>query len=184
MKMLVHRQSITDVAAVGLEEVKLHCCVSHPDEDASLEIMRDTAVSDVEQFGSLALLHQAVRVMLFDPSLMDRFFRLPVVPAFDPSTVVVTVDGEAFADFEFFSGNRPMIVWGESFRRCCPARVMVEYLAGFGSTPDAVPGDLRQAVKDQVATMYDGRGPSDGKTLATSPHLARIGARYRGVSVR
>ncbi|WP_420023250.1 hypothetical protein ACN9JG_00100 [Cereibacter azotoformans] len=184
MKMLVHRQPETDVAAVGLEEVKAHCRADYPDDDASLEVLRDTAVADVEHFASIALLHQAVRVMVFDPSSLDRCFRLPVGPALDASTLVVTVDGEPFTDFRFFAGNRPVIEWGETFAIRHPIRLTVEYRAGFGATAAAVPRDLRQAVMDQVATMYDGRGPSDGKTLATSPHLARIGARYRGVSVR
>ncbi|SIS93432.1 hypothetical protein SAMN05878426_1206 [Phaeovulum vinaykumarii] len=34
---------------------------------------------------------------------------------------------------------------------------------------------------DQAALHYDGRSPMDAKALSTSPHMARVGARYRGV---
>jgi len=36
---------------------------------------------------------------------------------------------------------------------------------------------------DQVALHYDGRSPMDAKSLTTSPHMARVAARYRGVQV-
>ncbi len=36
---------------------------------------------------------------------------------------------------------------------------------------------------DQAALHYDGRSPMGAKSLTTSPHMARVAARYRGVQV-
>jgi hypothetical protein len=60
----------------------------------------------------------------------------------------------------------------------------VAHAAGYTlpATSTALPDDLRFAIIDQAAALYDARGQSDGRpglTLAAS----RIVARYRGVRI-
>ena len=81
------------------------------------------------------------------------------------------------------SGVRPYLRWQDAYHDLTPRQVTIEYQAGFGATATDIPYDLAQALMDQAALHYDGRSPMDAKSLTTSPHMARIGARYRGVQV-
>lgn len=95
----------------------------------------------------------------------------------------MVIDGDAFSAFDFVGGNRPYIRWLASYHDLTPSRMTIEYQAGFGTAASDIPEDLAQALMDQAALHYDGRSPMDAKSLTTSPHMARIGARYRGVQV-
>jgi hypothetical protein len=95
--------------------------------------------------------------------------------------VTCTIDAQPFTDFELVTGNRPYLRLGPSWYDMTPSRMSVEYVAGFGDAASDIPPDLAQAHADQAALHYDGRSPMDAKSLTSSPHMARIGARYRGV---
>ncbi len=89
----------------------------------------------------------------------------------------------AFAAFDFVGGNRPYIRWLADYHDLTPSRMTIEYQIGFGDAAADVPPDLAKALMDQASLHYDGRSPMDAKSLTTSPHMARAGARYRGVQV-
>ena len=95
----------------------------------------------------------------------------------------MTIEGVPFTQFTFFSGIRPCIWFKPEYRHTKPSQVAIEYQAGFGADASSIPPDLAQALMDQAALHYDGRSPMDAKSLTTSPHMARIGARYRGVQL-
>lgn len=117
---------------------------------------------------------------IFDPG-QDIGLRLPIGPVADDDTPTVTIDGEAFTGFDFVGGIRPYIRWHSDYHGLTPSRMTIEYQAGFGAAASDIPDDLAQALMDQAALHYDGRSPMDAKSLTTSPHMQRIGARYRGV---
>ena len=184
MRMLVHRVAVNSAAPFNLSAIKAHMRVDGDHDDAAIENIAWTAAEDIQDFAQIALLAQNIRVSVFEPDLNASFLRLPVGPVLDDAQISVTLDGAAFTGFDLVRGNRPMLRWAcPTFEGLLPSRINIEYEAGFGAEADAIPRDLAQAVMDQAALLYDGRSPMDTKSLFTSPHMARIGARYRGVSL-
>lgn len=182
MKMLVSRTPVSNAAPFDLEALKEHMRLYETDEDAAVENMGWTAAQEVEQLAQIALLTQNVRVVIFDPGNSPDL-RLPIGPVADGSTLTIMMDGEAFTDFILVGGTRAMVRLGRTFFDLSPDMITIEYPAGFGDAATAIPRDLAQAIMDQSALHYDGRSPMDAKCLTTSPHMARIAARYRGVQV-
>ncbi|MBL4917751.1 head-tail connector protein [Szabonella alba] len=181
MKMLVHRVSTVEAPPFDLATIKTHMRISFDDHDDVINNIGHAAAAEIEHFAQVAFLTQIIRVTIFDPALTSGL-RLPVGPVAEDATITVTIDGEAFTGFAFAGGNRPYINWKRPWFDLNPTRVNIEYQAGFGATHEAIPHDLAQALMDQAALHYDGRSPMSAKELTMSPHMARIGARYRGVS--
>lgn len=182
MKMLMHRVSSSDVLPFVLDDLKLHLRIDGDAEDGAITSIGETAAAELEQFAQIALLTQTIRVTIFNPS-REHGLRLPIGPVSFDHMPTVTIDGAPFIGFDFEGGNRPYIRWLASYDNLTPDRITIEYQAGFGATASDIPADLAQAIMDQAALHYDGRSPMDAKSLTTSPHMARIGARYRGVQV-
>jgi len=180
MKMLVHRTPVSTALPFDLDDLKSHIRVNDDVDDASITNMGHTAAAEIEQFAQIALLAQTIRVTIFEPT-REGGFRLPIGPVADDDIPAVTIDGEEFRAFDFAGGNRPYIRWLASWHDLTPSRITIEYQAGFGADAPSIPHDLAQALMDQAALHYDGRSPMDAKSLTTSPHMARVGARYRGV---
>lgn len=183
MKMLVHRTpENASTAPVGLLSVKSHCRVDYDEDDQLIEGLTLAAMADIEDAAQIAVLTQTIRVTIFSPGHNTTLF-LPIGPALQSEGVTVTVDGEPFTGFEFVTGNRPMIKFSTLYPDPSPDRLQVEYVAGFGSTPQHIPRDIQLAITDQAAVLYEARGQIDPKHLTTSGQLARVAARYRGVRI-
>ncbi|MGC9370309.1 MAG: head-tail connector protein [Paracoccaceae bacterium] len=182
MKMLVDRDANGTELPFNVDDLKLYLRVDFSDDDVTITNIGKTAAAEVEQFAQVALLMQTIRVTIFDPGQEDCL-RLPIGPVSDADVPTVTIDGEAFTAFEFVGGHRAVIRWQDAYFDLTPSRIDIEYQAGFGATATDIPADLSQALMDQAALHYDGRSPMDAKSLTTSPHMARIGARYRGVQL-
>lgn len=181
MKMMTHRDPISTAQPFVLDDLKSHLRVDFGEDDVAIEIIGFTAAAEIEQFAQIALLTQTIRVTIFDPNPHDCGQNLPIGPVADDDVPTVTIDGEAFTAFDFVGGNRPYIRWLAGYEELAASRLTIEYQAGFGAVAADIPSDLAQALMDQAALHYDGRSPMDAKSLTTSPHMARVGARYRGV---
>lgn len=181
MKMLVHRIPGNGGPAFDLEHLKTHLRAPDDAENAAIQNIGETAAAEIENFAQIALLTQTIRVNIFNPAPKEYGLTLPIGPVADTDVPTVTIDGETFTAFDFVGGNRPYIRWLAEYYNLQPNRVTIEYQAGFGATAADIPSDLSQALMDQAALHYDGRSPMDAKSLTTSPHMARVGARYRGV---
>jgi uncharacterized phiE125 gp8 family phage protein len=182
MTMLVQRGPSSAEPPFDLDDLKLHLRVADDAEDAAIQNIGQTVAAEIEQFAQLALITQTVTLTLFDPK-PECGLRLPIGPVASDATPTVTIDGVAFTAFDFVGGIRPYIRWQADYYDLIPRQMTIEYQAGFGDTAADIPHDLAQALMDQAALHYDGRSPMDAKSLTMSPHMARIGARYRGVSV-
>ena len=180
-QMLVHRtpQAI-NASPVSLLSVKQRIRVDYDEDDQLIEGLILAAMADIEDLAQIAVLTQTIRVTVFSPGYETTLF-LPIGPALQPEAVTVTLDGEPFTGFEMITGNRPSIRFFASYPDPAPSRLQVEYQAGFGTDAQSVPRDLQLAITDQVALMYDTAGQADAKALSTSPHMARVAARYRGL---
>lgn len=182
MKMLVRREVTSSQEAVHLNQLKLHLRVDHNEDDGAIIAMGSTAAAEVEHVAQIALLPQTILVTVLNPCLGD-WFRLPIGPASDASSVSMTLDGVAFAGFELIQGLQPQLLFLEADWPANLRRMDVSYRAGFEGGATSIPSDLQQAIIDQTAAHYDGRTPMDRRDLSSSPHMARIAARYRGVSL-
>ncbi len=180
MKMHVQRTPGGAALPFDLNQLKLYLRITDDDEDDAIQNIGKTAAAEIEQFAQIALLTQTITVTIFKPS-NEAGLSLPIGPGADDSPPTVTIDGEGFTAFDFVGGIRPYVRWQAAYFDLSPELMTVEYQAGFGADASAVPSDLSQALMDQAALHYDGRSPMDAKSLTTSPHMARIGARYRGV---
>lgn len=180
MKTLVRRTPLTENPPFVLADLKGHHGMEGEDFDKELSTAGHAAALEIEHFGQLALLDQTIRVTILDPQL-GRGVSLPVGPMREGSPISITVDGEAFTEFAVVDGFRPYL----HLRQGIPQadRVVIEYRAGFGPEETDITEDLRTALWDQAKMHFDAKSPTDAKALTSSAHMARIAARYRGVSL-
>lgn len=180
MKTLIRRSPLSENAPFVLADLKSHHGIEADDYDKELSAAGNAAATEIEHFGQIALLDQTIRVTILEP-VLGRGFSLPVGPLREGSPISITADGEAFTEFAVVDGFRPYL----HLRRGIPQadRVVIEYRAGFGANETDIPDDLRSALWDQAKMHFDAKSPVDAKALTSSPHMARIAARYRGVSL-
>lgn len=178
--MIIQRTAISTAQPFSLHHVAMHCRVEVGAEfDSELTFMARAAATELETYAQLALLTQSITITL-EERLRRDVFDLPIAPVIDPLSVEVTVDGQAFEGFAVIAGQRPAIRF-TSGKPC--GLVVINYEAGFGDTGADIPPDLINAICDQTAAYFDMRGAGDGKSNGMSPHMARVAARYRRVSV-
>lgn len=177
--MIVQRQEDRPVWIItDLDEVRDHARVDGNDSDRELARMVKAAAREAEERAQIALLDQAVQVTL-DGWPRAYSLRLPIGPLTDFASVTMTVDGQPFEAFAVQTGLRPELRL--SGPRPC-GQIVISYTAGFGTSAEAIPEDLQQAIIDQASTYFDARGGFDQRiTAALSPHFARVIGRYRGV---
>lgn len=182
MKVHVHRAPLVSVDPFDLSPIKnaVRIELDETEFDDELTSAARAAAAEVEHFAQLALLNQTVTVTIFDP-ICAAGQSLPIGPVDSEDAPTVTIDGSAFTGFDFVAGPRPYLHWQSSYFDLTPCKIVIVYQAGFGETADDVPADLAEALADQAALHFDGRSPMDSRALTTSPHMARICARYRGV---
>lgn len=170
----------TNAPAITLPEVKAHMRVDDDFDDAEIAALTSAATLEVEEYAGIAITSQTVRVTLHGWG-EDTHLSLPIGPVADSATVTTTLDGEAFTDFTFTTGKHPAITVAELTDGLQDGVVIVEYPAGYSTTPD----DLRLAIADQALQLYDLRAGHEFKRHqpSMSPHAVRVAQRYRGVSV-
>lgn len=165
-------------AWLALADTKLWARVDSDFEDSAFARMIEAVGREAEDYAQIALLDQTIRILL--PRWPRGHVRLPIVPILDRASISVTVNTQPWPDVALDGGTRPLLM-------ICgnppPGVVVIEYRAGFGSMPEAIPADIVQAMLDQVAVYYDTRGAVDAKAVTISPQFARILGRYRGVGL-
>jgi uncharacterized phiE125 gp8 family phage protein len=177
--MIIERITTPVAQAFDLSELKLHCRIDHPDDDMALARFGKAAASELEAYAQVALIDQTIRLTL-DAWPRSLTLALPIAPVIDALSVVMTVDGQAFDAYSVTTGQRPALrLSGE--RPC--GLIVIEYLAGFGPALTDLPADLANAILDQACVYFDLRGDSTAKSNGMSPHMARVAARYRRVSL-
>ncbi|WP_421702111.1 head-tail connector protein [Aliiroseovarius sp.] len=183
MKVFVQRTPVSAELPFDLDDLKQHMRVAHDLEDDAVRNMGLTAAAELEQFAQISLLKQDITVTVFEATFSRSVLTFPIGPMAEGSAPIIVMDGENFTSFEHVGGNRPAIRFLCDYLLLAPGKMEIRYQAGFGGDASYIPADLAQALMDQTALHYDGRSPMHSKDLTTSPHLARIGARYRGVQL-
>ncbi len=184
----VERITTPEVPVDDLAEVRDFIRVSGDYEDSQISEMIAAAAYELEQAAGLALLEQEIRVTLEGWPDLGRL-ALPIAPALRDETLTATADDEPIAA-ALITGLRPSVKLTRPAGLAAVPRVVITYTAGFGATAEAIPPDLRHAIRDQVALAFDGRGQSahearrDLRGLsATSYAFQRAVGRYRRVAL-
>mgnify|MGYP006276881571 CR=1 FL=1 len=171
------------VSAVTLAEAKSHCRIYDDDEDPAVDRMGLAATYEFEAQAQIAPLTRTVTLRL-DGWPADGRILLPVGPVLDGASATVTADGEAVTGLELLPGRYGELrLSGGVTAELAAAEIVIEYPAGYGANESDVPADIRHAILDQVAALYDMRGAPSGREMAVSPHLLRIAAKARGVRI-
>jgi hypothetical protein len=178
--MIVQRTPISNELPFELSVVAGHCRVDDiPAYAENLTRMASAAAFEFEAYAQVALLDQTITVTL-ENGTRRGVFDLPIAPLNDALTVEVTIDGLVTDAFAVITGQRPAIRFTNG--RPCGFTV-ITYQAGFGATAAALPQDIANSICDQALALLDTPGAGDGKTNGMSPHMARVAARYRRVSL-
>ena len=176
-------QSPPALAAVELADVQAHARVFDADEADALADMALTATLELEHQANIALLTRTVEVRVKGWPVSGSL-PLPIGPVQAGAAAVVTVDGAAFDGFDLLPGRiGELRLTGELTDALEVAEIVASYPAGFGASPADVPADLRHAVLDQVAHLYDARGAVDARRAMAAPAFLRIAAKHRGAKV-
>jgi len=118
-----------------------------------------TAAREIETYCALALLDQTITCAT--DNLPGCDVALPIGPVAADATITVDL-------IEMDGTTTP------------GGRLRVTYPAGYGATSGGIPADLRKAICDLSARLYDFR--ASGKAAAMPAATARICARYRRVA--
>lgn len=181
------------LSAVALEEAKLHLRVDTPDEDAYIQGLIDTAVSEIDAptgWLGRSLFTRSMRLTLDEPP--PPVIRLPGPPIRlvseiryrDYDDAMVTLPDTVYrAD----TAAEPGLVWparGERWpqgmARAGPRVMEIDYDAGYGDAAEDIPRPIRQWVLLRVGELYRDREASIVGTVATQlAHAQRMLDNYR-----
>lgn len=165
---------------VTLDELKLHCRVDFEDDDTSLQMMLEAAVSQLDGFaGSLGRSIMSQRWALDLPSFPRcGYVDLPLGPVAsveevsyaDTSGDDQVLDAEAYA-FHGTSGRLTFL----SPPSTAPGHdaVRIEYTAGWADA-SAVPANIRAAILLIAADLYEHREAGSQQPINLNPALGRL----------
>ncbi|MDJ0857447.1 MAG: head-tail connector protein [Dinoroseobacter sp.] len=177
-------------------QMKLHLRVDLSDEESLIDTMLDAAVREVEDYAQIALVDQTITATFTGPFPAGRMY-LPVGPVLSTTgatSTLVEQDGTetalTAAQFRLTTGRAPAIWIIEGVSQPAAMKqdsstLRVAYTAGFGPEAADVPPDLRHALLDQVAALYEHRAGAvmPRHVQSMSSNTQRIAQRYRRVGI-
>lgn len=178
--LTIERTPIAMGDTVGSSELQEHMRLDADLVDGAVAYVK-AASAEVEAYCNIALLDQTVTAL--SDTFPDTSLALPVGPVAADATITVELqetDGTytAVTDGWFLqAGLFPKL----HFASTPGGRMRVTYPAGYGDTSTDIPADLRLAICDLSARLYDYR--ASDKTATMPAATARICARYRKVKV-
>ncbi len=156
---------------ITLAQVKSQVHIDHADEDASIELMIDAAIERCDGYGGV------LRTALIEQTWQQDFpyfpyceFRLALgqlisvtsITYYDTLNVQQILATSVYAAFSDANGPyfklKDQQSWPSTFYR--DDAVRVTWKAGFGTTADFVPADIRHAMLMLVCHWFDNRSTS------------------------
>ena len=178
---------------VSIDEVKAHLRVDGNNEDALIASLVLTSRLHIETALGLAMMTQQWQLVL-DTWPADAIVKLGIAPVQAINEVrVIDKDGAAIvvpsSSYTLEVTGRPARLVAGDHAWPSPGRkaggVQIDFTAGFGATPEAVPAPIRQALLLLVTHWYEHRDPIEIGAPATAvpqavSHLLHA---YRSVRV-
>lgn len=179
--MRYERTPIVTALPVASANLAEYARVTDADGMAELERLARAAAAEIEHYADLALLSQTITATTdLWPGQIIALPIGPVLPDASLTVAVVEQDGTEtnIADGWWVEAGRyPRL----HFTGGIPgAPLRITYCAGYGSTADVVPHDLRIAIIDEATRTFDMRA-DDKQARGLSPAASRILARHRRV---
>lgn len=154
-----------------LAEVKTHVHIDHADDDASIEMMIDAAIALCDGYGGI------LRTALLEQTWQQDFpcfpvceFRLLVgqlvsithVKYYDTDNALQTLSAAVYTGFSDASGPFLKLNYNQSWPSTYYREdaVRVTWKAGFGTTADFVPADIRHAMLMLIGHWFENRETS------------------------
>lgn len=162
---------------ITLQEAKTHLRVDTTDDDAYITSLITAAREKLEDYMGRAIMQQTL-VYVRDKWPQGNEITLPggrmlslVSVTYKDATGASYTFGDALADTESIPG-RIVLAYGKSW----PGDVLypvnpirIEYVAGYGNTPSAVPQKVRQALLLLIGDLYEHREDSTSEKLEQIP---------------
>ncbi|MDA5194946.1 head-tail connector protein [Govanella unica] len=174
------------VEPLTLDEVKLHLRVDGCEEDGLLSACITAARRSAEAYLRRALIAQRWQYYLDDwPGVVLRIPCPPLrtvdmIRIYDGDGAVLTMDPDRY---EVDCRSEPGRIAARGGIWPAPGRRMggieITFEAGYGTSWNAVPQDIRAGLLMAVAAMYEQRGATDG---GLPPSIAALWSPYRMLS--
>ena len=172
---------VTPAAAdpVSISEAKLHCRIDETADNATVAALVKAATAVCENYMRRPIMTQEFRQQ-FDQWPCSTFLELARAPLI--SVTSVNTYNEADVATLFAASNyyvdavtlpgrivlRGGVSWPQWSRYANPIEVI--YKAGYGTDPNAIPAEIRQAVLATIAWFYENRGDA----MADMPEIACV----------
>jgi uncharacterized phiE125 gp8 family phage protein len=154
---------------VTVSELKKHCNIYHDEDDAYLKGVIMAARNYVENYVRRALITQTIQAR-FDcfPGHIIELERAPVqsvtsITYTNTAGVPTVLDASAYTVDIYSSPARIVPASGTTWPSTdddVPSAVVIEYIAGYGTSRENVPDALRHGVLMQAAHFYENREPT------------------------
>lgn len=166
----------------GLDEVKRYLRIDFADDDVLIQSLISAAMTHVEQYLGKTLLKTRYRLTWkYCPheQCLDYFVvHLPMGPVISVDKVFDCHRQENLKRVSLdLESAKPHVMFA-----CQHESVFVEYTAGYGETPEAVPAEIRQATLSIIAELYrhrDAVNPTNLKAFLEGLLFCHVPKRLR-----
>lgn len=184
--------TLPTVYPVEVSDLMAHCRITDSSEQEFLEGVIASATDYVQGFTGLQLIRATYRIRL--PQFIDpiRFPQSPLasvtsVQYVDTAGATQTLSTDYYTADTYSNPGQIRRKYGMSWPQIREQddAVIIEYVAGYGTTKDTVPHLIRHAVKTIAAHMYEHREPTiAGTIIAKVPsHVDDWLWQYRNVAM-
>ena len=169
---------------VTLSEVKVYMRVTATDEDSLIQTLISAARHQAEEYTRRAFILQTWQMWIDDVAELDDVLEIPLPPLFAVNSVKYY--DNAGTEYTYSSSNyfqdtvsepgriylKNGAAWPTSTRRY--QGMVVEFQAGYGSSPTDVPSPIRTALFRMIATNFEQREDiALGKAMIKIPQDAK-----------
>lgn len=157
-------EDMPETEPVTLDDAKAHLRITHDADDEAIAALIKTARQICEEYTGLALITRDCRLYL--DQWPKHTLSLPKPPlvhvaainVYDANGVATVFSAAAYAVDTVGRPGRIEMTGTPPWPGQPLSGIEIEFSAGFGDTPDDVPGDLREGIKRLVAHLYMNRG--------------------------
>ena len=152
---------------VSLSEAKLHCRIDENADNATIAMLIKAATGVCENYMRRPIMTQEFK-QYFDRWPGESYLELGRTPlisvtsvkTYDESDVATTFNASNYyVDTATQPGRivlRSGVSWPSWIRRANP--IEIQFKAGYGTDPNSVPAEIRMAVLNTIAFLYENRG--------------------------